>query len=70
MEYWARLTEFIKEFEKHCDMYNLEEDKEFFDVWELEMAKALLRDSPEASVRISKIILALKDVVDIKIKIE
>ena len=51
-------------------MRNPDEDIEFFDTWELEMAKAFLRDFSDGAVRVSKIILALKDVGDIKIKIE
>ena len=66
---WANLTEFIDEFNEHCYMGN-ESDKAFFDIWELEMAKAFVRDYPEGAVRVSKIILALKDVNEVKIKIE
>lgn len=70
MEYWYRLNQFIKKFEEHSNMNNPEEDEEFFDTWELDMAKALLNDSPDCIVRVAKIILALKDINDIKIKIE
>ena len=70
MEYWAKLIKFIEKFENHGLMENIEEDGEFFDTWELEMAKALLTDSPDGAVRIAKIILALKDINGIKIKIE
>ena len=70
MEYWARLIQFIEKFENHSLMKNPEKDGEFFDTWELEMAKALLTDSSDGAVRIAKIILALKDINDIKIKIE
>ena len=68
-EYWIELHEFIEEFNKHSFMESTE-DRDFFDAWELKMAKAFLHDSPEASVRISKIILALKDINDVKVKIE
>lgn len=70
MEYWTRLIQFIEKFENHKLMKSPEEDGEFFDTWELEMAKALLTDSPDGAVRIAKIIFALKDISDIKIKIE
>lgn len=70
MEFWTRLTQFIKKFENHAYMKNEKEDIEFFDAWELEMAKAFLNDCPEGAIRVSKIILALKDVGDIKIKID
>ena len=43
---------------------------EFFDAWELDMVKALLNDCTEGAIRVAKIILALKDVGDIKIKID
>lgn len=69
MDYWTRLKQFIKEFEEHGYMRNSEEDSEFFETWELEMAKAFLHDCPEAAVRVSKVILAIKDINDIKIKI-
>lgn len=69
---WKRLAAFIENYDKHAHMNNPDEDGEFFDTWELEMAKAFLLDCSNcnAAVRISKIILALKDVGDIKIKIE
>lgn len=67
---WKKLSQFIKEFDKHAYMNNPKEDNEFFDCWELNMAKALLDDAPTQSVRIAKIILALKDVSDIRIKID
>ena len=50
-------------------MKNQEEDCEFFETWELEMAKALLHDYPEGAVRVAKVILAVKDINDVKIKI-
>ena len=68
--YWKKVAEFIKEFNEHCHMKNPKEDEEFFDTWELDMAKALLNDFPDNMIRVSKIILALKDIGDIKIKIE
>lgn len=70
MEFWIKLTQFIKKFEDYAFMKNPRESEEFFDTWELEMAKALLTDCPDGVVRVSKIILALKDVGDIKIKID
>lgn len=70
MEFWTRLTQFINKFEHHANMKNEKEDMEFFDAWELEMAKALLNDCTDGAIRVSKIILALKDVGDIKIKID
>lgn len=70
MEYWVRLNKFIKKFENHAYMRNPEEDEEFFNTWELDMAKALLSDSPDCIVRVAKMILALKYIEDIKIKIE
>lgn len=67
---WERLAKFIEDFNNHAYMTNPDEDAEFFDTWELEMAKALLHYYPEGAIRVSKIILALKDVGDIKVKIE
>ena len=67
---WIKLNQFIKEFNEHAYMRNPGEDEKFFDCWELNMAKALIDDAPTHSVRIAKIILALKDIGDIKIKIE
>lgn len=67
---WKRLSKFIEDFNSHACMTITNEDEEFFDTWELEMAKAFLRDYPEGAVRVSKIILAFKDVSDIKIKID
>ena len=69
-EAWTKLTEFIEEFNKHAHMRHPEIDSDFFDGCELKMAKAFLDGYPEIAVRVSKIILALKDVGDIKIKIE
>lgn len=68
--YFKKLSKFIEHFNIHAEMKNQEEDAEFFDTWELEMAKALLLDEPEGAVRISKIILMLKDIGNVKIKIE
>lgn len=68
--HWKELTKFIEKFNSHVDMENLEEDIEFLETWELDMAKALLKDDPETSVKISKIILASKGISDINIKIE
>lgn len=70
MEFWYRLNQFIKEFEEHASMHNPDEDQEFFDTWELDMAKALLADCPESAIRVSKIILALKDVNNVRVRIE
>lgn len=69
-ENWIMLAKFIEEFNSHAYMKNPEEDGEFFDTWELEMAKAFLRDFPDGAIRVSKIILALKDINNIKIKVE
>ena len=70
MEYFKMMTKFIEKFNALAEDWPNEEYNEFFETCELEMAKAFLLDSPEMSVRVSKIILALKDVNDIKIKIE
>lgn len=70
MEFWTRLKQFIEKFEDYAFMKNPKESEEFFYTWELEMAKALLTDCTDGAVRVSKIILALKDVGDIKIKID
>jgi hypothetical protein len=67
---WPRLAKFIEDFNNHACMKNPDEDGEFLNVWELEMAKAFVSDWPQGAVRVSKIILALKDVNDIKIKID
>ena len=69
-ENWTRLTEFIEEYNEHAYMKNPRIDSDFFDAWELKMAKAFLDEYPEAAVRVSKKILALKDIGDIKIRIE
>lgn len=66
---WERLYKFIRDFNEHCYMRNQEEDYEFLETWELEMAKAFLHDCPEAAVRIAKVILAVKNIDDVKIKI-
>ena len=70
MMYFEKLSRFIEDFNSHAEMKNFEEDKVFFETYELDMAKAFLLDESEVAVRVSKIILALKDVNDIKIKIE
>lgn len=70
MEYFKRMTEFIEKFNALAEDWSNKEHNEFFETCELEMAKAFLLDSPEMSVRVSKIILALKDVNDIRIKVE
>ena len=70
MEYCKKLTEFIEKFNEYASDGNSKEAREFFDVYELELAKALLLDFSDASIKASKIILALKDISDIKIKIE
>lgn len=67
---WKELTKFIEQFNNHVNMNNLEEDIAFLETWELDMAKALLKDDPETSVKIAKIILASKGISDINIKIE
>lgn len=69
-ENWAKLTEFIEEYNEHAYMKHPEIDSNFFDAWELKMAKALLDEYPEGAIRVSKIILALKDIGDIKVRIE
>lgn len=68
--YFNQLSKFIEECNKHACMKNPEEDAEWFCTWELDMAKAFLSDSPDGSIRVAKIILALKDIGDIRIKIE
>lgn len=70
MEYGKRLIEFVEKFNTHAMNINPYEDREFFEAYELEFAKAFLLDFPDASIRVSKIILALKDINDIKIKVE
>lgn len=70
MIYFEELSKFIDEFNSRCKNGYSDENKEFFDFCELEMAKAFLCDYSEMAVRVSKMILALKDVNDIKIKIE
>ena len=67
---WKELTKFIEQFNNHVNMNNLEEDIAFLETWVLDMAKALLKDDPETSVKIAKIILASKGIGDINIKIE
>lgn len=68
--YFKRLLKFIEDFNAHAEMRNLDEDKAFFETCELDMAKAFFLSEPETAIKVSKIILALKDVNDIKIKIE
>jgi hypothetical protein len=70
MEYFKKMTEFIEKFNAFAKDWPNKECDEFFEICELEMAKAFLSDSPEVAVRVSKIILALKDVNEIKIKVE
>lgn len=67
---WKNLASFIEQFNDHAYCRNPEEDMKFFDCCELEMAKALVRDNEKIAVKVSKIILALKDVDEIKIKID
>ena len=64
------LREFTSKFiENVCD-YTTEEAREFFKIYEIELAKALMLDFPKESPRVAKIILALKDMDKINIKIE
>lgn len=67
---WSKLAKYIQEFDKHSYMKNPKEDLDFFDTWELDMAKSFVCDNSEGAIRISKIILALNDIDEIKIKIE
>jgi hypothetical protein len=66
---FERLYKFIIGFNEHVKMIKPEEDYELFETWELDMAKAFLHDCPEAAIRIAKIILAVKDINDVKVKI-
>lgn len=71
MEYGKRLMEFIEKFNTYARSgYGCKEAEEFFRIYELELAKALFLDFPEQSIKISKMILALNDISDIKIKFE
>ena len=70
MEYGKRLMEFIEKFNTLAEDQSTNEAREFFRTYELEMAKAFMGDFPDASIRVSKIILALKDIGDIKVKFE
>lgn len=68
MEYGERTVDFIKQFNEYArDPDNA--PSEYFETCELDMAKALMYDFPVSSVRIAKIILAIKDVSDVKVKI-
>lgn len=67
--YFERLSKFIEDFNAHAESYN-DEAQEFFKTCELDMARAFLLDLPESAIRVSKIILALQDINDIKVKIE
>lgn len=67
--YCERLSKFIEDFNTHAETYN-DEGREFFETFELDMAKVFLLDLPESAIRVSKIILALNDINDIKVKIE
>lgn len=69
-KFWKRTSQFIDKFETHALGCNPEEDGEFFDTWEIEMAKALLNDASDSAVRIAKVILAHKDIAKISIKVE
>ena len=71
MEYGKRLMEFLEKLNTYAKAdYGCKEAEEFFRIYELEFAKALFLDFPDQSVKASKIILALNDIGDIKIKIE
>ena len=64
-----RLAEFMATYNKYCNDYS-DEAAEFFQTFELELAKAFMLDFPDSSVRVAKIILAIHDIEEIKIKIE
>lgn len=63
---WENLYKFIRDFNEHSYMRNQKEDYKFFKAWELEMAKAFLHDYPEGAIRVAKVILAAKDINDVK----
>lgn len=65
-----RLAEIIEKYNQYIRDYEQEGFREFFDTFELEFAKAFMLDFPDSSIRVSKIILAMHDVGEIKIKIE
>ena len=70
MEYFKALSTFIEEFNKHSKWEDFEVDSAFFDVCELELVKAFMTDNRKLAIRVSKMILALNDVNEIKIKVE
>ena len=70
MEYFKALSAFIEAFNKHSKGEDFEADSAFFDVCELELVKAFMADNRKLAIRVSKIILALNDVNEIKIKVE
>ena len=70
MAYFSNLKKFIDDLNKHAYMENPVVDEAFFDNFELDMARAFILDSPDVSVKVSKIILALKNIGDIRVKIE
>ena len=66
MTNWKNLTQFIEAFDKHAYGFNQKEDNEFFNTWEIDMAKAIISDGGDCAVTVAKIILAFKDIQDIE----
>ena len=65
-----RLAEFMATYKKYAEDCGAPGAEEFFRTFELELAKAFMLDFPDSSVRVAKIILAMHDVEEIKVKIE
>lgn len=65
-----RLAKFMATYSKYAEDPYVEGGREFFQTYELELAKAFMLDFPDSSIRVAKIILAMKDIGEIKVKIE
>ena len=64
-----KLAEFMATYNKYLNDYS-DEAREFFRNFDLELAKAFMSDFPESSISVSKIILAVHNIGEIKVKIE
>ena len=64
-----KLRELIEKYNSYFHVYT-DESADFFNTFDLELAKAFMLDFPDSSIRVAKIILAMKDIGEIKVKIE
>lgn len=74
MKHFKNLHEIIEKFDdvanKFVEGKYTKEDENFLDTFDLDMAKAFYLDEPHGAVRVAKMILALKEIGEIKVKIE